>query len=137
MSGNLWGDLSKISQKKNPLNVLKEQSGYLLDATDHIIYADSYTRAPNLYHEPEKEFALEYSIRSKMMEKYKFELFTLFYDITFFPMEISIDENISESLGMNNEVIINNEQEFNEVIKLLLSSDFTKNVISSLYIMSK
>lgn len=139
MSENLWGDLKNIKQVKNPVDILKEQSGYLMDATDNMIYSDLKNRESrsNYIDEPESEFVTVYSIKSKMLEKYEFQLLTLYYDITFYPIHIELDENIQENLGENGYIKVNNEQEFLKILKKSLDNDFTKNVISSMYAMSK
>ncbi|CRK80290.1 hypothetical protein [Neobacillus massiliamazoniensis] len=138
MGKNFWGDLSELEEKRNPLDILKEQSGYLLNATNNLIFADLKNREPiPLIGEPNKQFATIFSIRSKMMEKYVFELFTLFYNITFFPLIVELDENISEALNISTTLSINNEDEFHQLLEDVLGNSFTKNVIASLYSMSK
>ncbi|HHT7166507.1 TPA: hypothetical protein ACTZ3T_002828 [Bacillus cereus] len=138
MSNNLWGDLKNLKSVNNPLDILKEQSGYLMDATDNIIYAEIRNRESKVFlGEPECEFVTIYSLKSKMLEKYEFELLTLFYGITFYPMTIELDENIAENLGIVGYVVVQNEQEFIDLLKKSLDNDLTKNIISSIYAMSK
>lgn len=142
MSKSLWGDLSSIDENHNPLDILKEQSGYLLDATNNIIYADIANRKPDIFSgDPESEFATIFSLRSKMMETYRFELFTLFYNITFFPLFVEIDENIAETLEVgfepNGFIKVENEEDFHKLLQHVLANNFTKKVITSLYAMSK
>ncbi|AJH72086.1 hypothetical protein DJ86_661 [Bacillus cereus ATCC 4342] len=138
MSRNLWGDLSNLEEKRNPLDILKEQSGYLLDATNGLIYANIRNREPiGRLGEPEKEFATIFSIRSKMMENYSFEVFALFYNITFFPMTAEVDENLAEALGIDTIYNITDEEHFHSFLEKMLGNDFTQTVITSLYTMSK
>ncbi|MEX5519763.1 hypothetical protein [Bacillus cereus] len=138
MSKNLWGDLTNLEEKRNPLDILKEQSGYLLDATNSMIYADLYTReAQEVLGEPGRDFATKFSIKSKVMNRYEFELFTLFYNVTFFPFIAEIDENVSEALNMKSTITLENEEQFYEFLQMMLGNDHTKKVITSLYAMSK
>ncbi|MGX1373443.1 hypothetical protein RKD56_000523 [Priestia megaterium] len=138
MSNNLWGDLTDINEKKNPLDTLKEQSGYLLNATNNMIYTDLRSRQPQTYRgEPECEFAVVYSIKSKVMEKYEFQLFTLYHNITFYPMYFEADENLREILDLEEYHEVKNELEFTKLLKQILDNHYTKDIIASLYAMSK
>jgi len=138
MSNNFWGDLSNIEKTKNPLNILKEQSGYLLSATNNLIYAELRNRNRDPFStDPNCEFITVYSLKSKMMDKYEFQLFTLYYDVVFYPMYIEVDSNIREKLRLDEYHMVKNEGEFLELLKKILDNEFTKSVISSLYVMSK
>ncbi|HDR7661070.1 hypothetical protein [Bacillus toyonensis] len=138
MTKNYWGDLSNIEETRNPLDVLKEQSGYLLNATNNIIYSTVKQQSGVKSGVFDAEFGTVFSIRSKKMERYSFEVFTLFHNVTFFPMYAYIDENIAETLNLGgNRVEIYDEVEFHQFLDDMLGNDHTKNVIASLYAMSK
>ena len=136
MGGNLWGDLNEIEEIRSPLDILKEQSGYLISATNSLLYTDLRRRTP-IFDEPDCEFATIFSIKSKMLEKYEFNLFTMFYNVVFYPMEIELDENIAEKMNIQGNYIVDNEQEFIKFLKLALGNKYTKNVLSAMYTMSK
>ncbi|HIE8451728.1 TPA: hypothetical protein ACXPT9_000538 [Bacillus cereus] len=138
MTKNYWGDLSEIEEASNPLDVLKEQSGYLLSATNNIIFSTVKQQSGLEYGVFDSEFSTVFSIRSKKMERYSFDVFTLLHNITFFPMYAYIDENIAETFNLNgNRVEIEDEVEFHQFLDDMLGNSHTKSVIASLYAMSK
>lgn len=134
MSKNLWGNLTSIKGDSNPLDILKEQSGYLLDATDNIIYTDLQTDEGIL---AEYDFYTVFSIKSKFMDRYEFEVFSLHYDVTFFPVLVDLDENISNELSLKSDFEIKNNEDFYSFLEKVLGCNHTKKVIASLYSMSK
>lgn len=138
MTRNFWGNLSDLEDIMNPLDVLKEQSGYLMDMTNNVIFCDINNRHPFLeLDEPDTQFCTVFSIMSKMLDQYEFQLFTIFYDVGFFPMKIELDENLSDFLGAGQLTTINNEQEFINFLNSSLNNDYTKRIIKSLYALSK
>lgn len=138
MSGSLWGDLSNIDDYGNPLDILKEQSGYLLSLTNNIIYGDITTRdtRPD-WLEPDYKFATTFKLRSKSMQNYDFELFTIYYDITFFPMTIMLEEGFAEAAGIPIENEFSKEKQFHDYLAMILSHNRTVKIIKSMYVLSK
>lgn len=104
---SLWKNLDTLtSDIKNPLDLIKEQSGYLSEGTEGIFYISnaklvnpSGTTKKVLVEKGVKDrFAYRAGLCSEYMQEYSYNIFNLYYDITFYPLIMNIPNTISEEI---------------------------------------
>lgn len=141
-SESLWPNVEEFENQLTPKEILEKQSDYLLNATKMLIYAEVETNEIDLLF-PDKEiesasFSFEYVLRSKALTSYKFILFTIYHDITIYPVKIKIDSVIKNELGFNTKyATVNNEKDFIDILAKILQSNRTKTIIASMLKLSR
>gem|GEM_PF-1953581 len=97
---NLWhkfNDVPTISA----LQILKKQGDYLLEMTYDLVYGDveniTTEKMDGSYQS--YEFSHRFVLKSKIRDDYKYELLSIHYDISLYPMTIKIDKDVSTEIA--------------------------------------
>lgn len=105
---NLWQDLETLeSDINNPIELVETQSEYLQDGTKGLFYIEIdevhkiSSIARNIIADVgiKSDFTYKMSLRSAYLPDYAFDIFRIFYGITFYPLLISIPNEIGEKIG--------------------------------------
>ncbi len=150
---NLWKDLDTLtSDIKNPLDLIKEQSGYLSEGTGGIFYISdatlgnmgSVTKRALVDKGIKDRFTYKVSLCSEYMQEYSYNIFNLYYDITFYPLIMNIPNTISEEIQsrISSEYItsgaersyymIRSQDEFEEILSEIFNCECLRTVMKNM-----
>lgn len=124
---NLWGDLKTNDLPTPPVAILKEQAAFLSDATDGLLNGVIF----QLKHTPPGEFPIfEFHISAPLLNDYSVEILWIQVPDTGYPLLINdvLDQRERET---------NNEDEFKEILQMILSSEICHNVVRMMMSQSK
>lgn len=135
---NLWPDFADpTGDIKMPHEILNTQGSFLLQKTKGIIYAEVLkietdgTWMTEDYDEIEGAFGFRFTIRSKLMDHYRFELFKIFHDFDCYPLTMLLDEKIYEELGLKKPIALaRDEEEYFELLKKIFNSKRLITIVS-------
>jgi hypothetical protein len=135
---SLWpADINQPLDLKSPYLLIKKQASELGIQTNNIVEAI----VSEVSTKTKAQFAYAFYLHSSITN-YSYRLFSFYFDIDFYPVTLRVDEEISQEVDLNpgdfitNEVKVNNEEELNDYLKLIFSSQKTKRVVSALYKMA-
>lgn len=138
---NLWPNFNDIQKIKTPKEILEEQGKILPKLTNDLVYVtidpsavfNSDFSLTNKY-----DFTYDLNIRGRKLENYKFKLLTLGHNITIYPVRMRLDTDIRKEVGLNNlDIIIDNNNNFVNILREVLNSNKLKYVIASIISLSK
>jgi hypothetical protein len=142
----LWNLDLEPSKMQAPLNVLKEQASFLGKMTKNVLEAEVKKTEPlytiqsfnktrsgiDLMAKYIVGFSYEFVIKAPSLN-YSYRLFAVLYDVYLYPIEIFPDIDIMREIGSNEEYIIaNDEKKFIELLRVILSAEKTRKILSSL-----
>jgi len=78
------------------------------------------------------EFSYQFFLLGKFLKSYKFKLLDFSHSITMYPVDISIDSEIAEELGVEHDIELDTEEEFISVISKIFNTERVKTVIGSI-----
>lgn len=147
---NLWGDF-KPRLINTPNTILETSIKQLRAISNNFVYAElsqsSGGNTVNLTLGKYYKFNFAFLIKSKYLENYSFKAFSIHYDLISYPLQLKIDETIKKSiipqiisLGKDpnqSQITINSEDEFIRILKFILQSEKMKEIINTLYSVSK
>jgi hypothetical protein len=135
---DLWPNDIAAPKKKAPVTILKDQASLLGNKTQGLVLADikksdadSFYVGKKLY---KKQFVYKFYIVSPALENYRYNLFSMANGIDLYPVLFSVDEDIGQELGLEEDkpLTANSESEFIETIKKLFASKKTIKVVHSI-----
>lgn len=149
---NLWGDLSEIKTIRTPQKILNEQASYLNGTTKNKIIASLIkTDDPITFlSERDADFKFDFVLTSPSIKGYKYKIFRIYHNVQIYPLYIKIEESLVDEIA---EELINinlddepeimdlhdyceyeilNEETFINSLRVILSSNTVRRVISSL-----
>ena len=100
---NLWKGLDALEIKaNNPVDLVREQADFLSEGTDDILMLEVAevnrigTKTREVLQEIgiEAQFTYRVALASTYLRDYAYNIFTFFYDITFYPMLVSVPKEI-------------------------------------------
>ncbi|AMN35160.1 hypothetical protein ACSXC4_01835 [Clostridium perfringens] len=147
---NLWGDF-KPTLINTPNSILDTSIKQLKTISNNFIYAELAqshgNEIVNITSGRFYKFNFAFLIKSKYLENYSFKAFSIHYDLISYPLQLKIDETIKKSirsqimsLGKDpnqSQITISNENEFIAILKFILQSEKMKEIINTLYSISK
>jgi hypothetical protein len=135
---DLWpGDLATVTTR-SPFTILKEQASLLGSKTKNIVNAT--VRDASVYKDV-KPFNYSFFIASPALGNYSYRLFTISYDVDFYPVEFKVDDAIAREIGvaqhgmpigLQEGLIAWQEEEFIRILSLILGSGKTRQVIRAI-----
>jgi N-glycosylase/DNA lyase len=141
---NLWPDFGEFANYNTPKEILEQQAKFLPKLTGEIIYAEirDLTDGDIMFDQEISgaDFSYKFLLKSKFMDKYQFEIMTIFHDISIYPINIRIEKLIKEEVTPDKpqrSLKIASEEEFNKLLFDIFHSSRMKNVIGSLFKLSK
>ncbi len=142
---NLWGEIS-TEKIETPKSILETQAKYLSDATNKKVYAEIERDYINENAEKDDNLRFNFIIRGKYMDNYGYQLLKIATPVDLYPVKIYLDQKtldeITVKLGDNNfipflqYVTADNEKEYIDILRLVLSSKRVKNLITGILSMS-
>ena len=80
-----------------------------------------------------RKFVYEFFLTSLATPKYKYRIMFIAFNISIYPVEISVEKSITEELKMGeSEFIVRSEEEFLDILKEILQSRRVAEVINNL-----
>lgn len=148
---SLWGNFN-LETIKTPSSILDEVIKDLKDMTQNIIYAELISNSNTDTDVFDilglgSEFTFRFLIKSKYMDNYSFEAFSIYHNVLPYPLNMKIDSEISNSIkgeltNLNKDISkafisINSEEEFLKILSFILQSKRMKEIINMLYTLAK
>lgn len=123
---DLWGELSLEENIRTPVTILREQAALLGQKTQNVLQGDVRIGRHGV-----SDFEAEFFITAPALDDYAYQLFSVIYPLTMYPLRIS-------------ETIINmppiqypTEESFINALGIILSHAKVRKIISSLVAQSK
>lgn len=151
---NLWQDLDTLtSDLNNPIDLVKTQSDYLEDGTGNLFYIDIEAfRKPGAISRTaidnagiKNDFMYKMSLSSAYLEEYKFNIFNIYYGITFYPLLVNVPREIGEEIIENCECIqvetnsknkmyllVSSEGEFEQLLETVFNCEKVRMVLKNM-----
>ncbi len=139
---NLWPDSFAENTKPSAKSLLEEQAKLLPKITNGIVFAEvvELDRVESIREAMYNEFCYRLNIRGKFLEGYSFKVMSFSHDITLYPVEFHLDEQLAEELRIRsafNTKKIDNPEELERFLGMVLTSNRIKNVVGSILKLSK
>lgn len=130
---DLWPDFDPTKAIETPKKILEKQGEYLLGKTNGIVYATCEELAKNMISEQAKDYAFRYSfyIASKNLKEYKFDIFSIYHNMTLYPLLIVVEAEVANDIGIKKK-IVNGKQEFEELLRAIFASRVIESIIGTL-----
>ena len=131
---NLWPDdiAPSVPNPNLPVIIVREQASLLGKKTNNLIEAEVMQVV-----DPEK-FIYNFLIVAPVLNSYKYRLFTILHHISPYPVVFDIDKEVCEELDLGkSEYMAQSEIEFIEILRAVLHTKKTQEVIGTLLSMSK
>lgn len=151
MEKNLWGNLDGLVDEVSvPEDILIRQAEYLKESFDGLVSCK--VSRINLSKEWKKfyneidivsDFSYSFRVCSDYVEKYEYEICSITYGITMYPLAISFGEGVAEEVGEAFElkdgdtVIVDDEEMLLNVLQKILSSKGVHQVLKGLLTIAK
>ena len=140
---NLWADIVEVITEPSPKGLMKEQAAYLKAKTKGLLVAEVATYQVDkslvvsedffgygkLQQNQNNENFIQTFYNVVPTLKYRYILFTVSHTILGFPAEFTYDDD--------RKLIANNEKEFLDILKQILSSEKTQRILSALLIQAR
>lgn len=160
-NNNFWKENYKVLGEHNPIELLKLICKQLSQKTSDKVYAEiseiethikdmydltSLADKMTIFTKPANKKPKDQlgeknddsiktyliSIKCKDFKEYAYKLFFIEFNFTMYPVKIAMDEDISRELNLEDVIEIENENDYIEIIRQILSSDKVTNIIQSL-----
>ena len=94
---DLWPAIDDVPKKKSPNVILEEQGLLLKDKTNNIIQAEIKRSSLSVFRNEiiKVPFIYEFYIKAPLL-RYKYNLFSIAYDIFMYPTHFDIDRKLQE-----------------------------------------
>lgn len=150
---NLWSNLETLtSELKNPIDIIRAQSDYLREGTNGllcILNNDIKRLSPQtaevLKHQKiVGQFKYKVVIASDYLPDYSFNFMSLFYDITFYPLLVTIPRDIADDIEkestfttvFENEIRkyynVNNQDELERILEVVFNCEKIRTVLQNM-----
>lgn len=133
-NNDLWADIPEVTES-SPKELMKEQAAYLKKRTKGLITAEVVTHSfvdTSIPHtsksEPSRFTEMFYLVVPKI--KYRYDLFSVSHPVLGYPAKFTFDYDELK-------VTANNEQEFLDILKQILSSNKTSRILAALLAQAK
>jgi len=128
---NLWPDDITTINVKVPVAILREQASLLGKKTQNIVESQVQRLDKGL--EDVGMFVYGFYIVAPALGNYRYKLFTVCHDVSSYPVNFDIDEDIKNEICPDkNTISAESEKEFLEILKKIFQSKRTKQIIGSL-----
>lgn len=151
---NLWQDLENLKGGvNNPVELVEEQSEFLKEGTGELFYIEvseitkpsSSTTRTLMNTGIERDFLYRMDLCSDELTEYSFNIFNIYYGITFYPLlvnapsEIGIEvidrgsfNCVDSSSGTRDYFVINSEDEFEQMLEAIFNSEKVRTVLRNM-----
>lgn len=155
---NLWQKEFSPIEIESPKKILKEQGEYLSEITGGLIVAKAngydgtihsgtihglsslalnlgdreYNVQDDLGDIQEGTFKYEFYIASPKAPDYKYRVMFIEHNISLYPVNIVLDQEIATEINVNEEVVCENVNEFEAILTSILNSSKIEKIINAL-----
>lgn len=133
---DMWPNDFTVGINRSPKEIVDQQCSYLERATNAVVYANSYKSKPDpgILIMPGDNSKLWYrmDIRGKYLEDYYFRLISYCHGIELYPCDVMIEKSIADDIKKPTKCSVKNEDEFVELLKLVIGSERLRNIIGSM-----
>ena len=127
---NLWPEDIALTQIVAPVAILKEQAALLGERTKNLVEG-RVTQRKRDYLYP-LTLTYDFDLVAPALDHYQYRLFSISHDVEFYPLTIDNSDALND-----NQLHVNDEEEFLSALGQIFSSDKTKGVIKSLVAQSR
>jgi hypothetical protein len=117
---NLWGDIPKPDHLITPSNILKEQASILTEETKGLLVGEIKRELPG-----NNPFVVELRIKAPALNGYVHGVLEVKYGIELYPALV-------RGLAISESMTCSTQEEFEEALGKILSSDRVRQVIAAL-----
>lgn len=138
MNENLWPSSIDLNDKiVTPKQILDDQALFVSKLTSDVLFAE-LKELSKILDSIMEDFYYGFFIKSRFMDDYSYRVFTIAYNISMYPLYISLDSDIANELQLDLiSYEIKNEKELLENLKKIFSSNKLQMVLKNLYKMSR
>ena len=123
---NLWGELSSYETLRTPYTILKEQASILTEITNGLLMGEVKLFQPNSSNRNDLKFIADLNIKVPSLNNYTYAVVSVEYSINLYPLVVN--NYVVNDHGRN----CSSEEEFENALGEILSSEEVKKVISAL-----
>jgi hypothetical protein len=126
---NLWGSIPTAEEVKPPVTILREQAAFLGELTNKILLADVSVKRDGT--------KLNFSLRiiAPALDSYTYVVLTAAHSLHIYPVTVTDRTNLEGGKYPVHEC--ENESQYKEALRSILTSERLHRVITSLLIQSK
>ena len=151
---NLWKDLETLeSDMTNPIDLVEAQSKYLEEGTDDMLFIEiddvykisTVTKNVIANVDLKNDFMYKASLCSAGLSDYSFTIFTVFYGITFYPLLLSVPNEIADEFVATSAIevvdstsknrtyfLAKTEEEYEQLLENVLNSERVRTVLKNM-----
>jgi len=143
---DLWPDdlIDRAEKVETPLSILKEQASILGQKTANRIEGKVVDQGKwSRQDRDQYPFQYRFLIIAPTLENYRFDVFSVYYGIDFYPFLMETDRDISEEIylecevepshiGSESEFSVKSEDQFRELLKKIFGSTKVRKVVAAL-----
>ena len=151
MEKNLWGNLDGlVGDLSVPEDILNKQAEYLKESFGGLVSCKvlriNLSKEWKLFYDGlhiASDFTFSFRICSDYVEKFEYEICSMTYGITMYPLALSFEEGIAEEvkeqlkLKDGDTVVVDNEEMLLNVLQKILSSKEVHQVLKGLLTIAK
>ncbi|RLC13043.1 MAG: hypothetical protein DRI57_17030 [Deltaproteobacteria bacterium] len=142
---DLWPENLAANRIKSPVTILKEQASLLGQKTQNAVQAQvrsieaDYQGYWETLTEKEMKLRYEFCILAPGLGNYRYKLFTISHNVDLYPVIFNLDEGVAGEMEddrfekRGTEVLAKSEKEFSDMLKEILRSERTKEIIQVLF----
>jgi len=142
---NLWPEQFEENTSPSTKALLEEQSKLLLKLTNGMVDAEvvEQERLDQITTGLQNEFAYSFNLLGKFIDNYRFRVLSFAHDITLYPVDFQVDEQIGKELQLSRTTAygyktrIGEPSEVEDFLASVLNSQRIKNVVGSIIKLSK
>jgi hypothetical protein len=136
---SLWPKSFAELEVRTPKEIIEAQFKYLPTLTGDKVYGDLFELGEEFASRTfynSYPFAFRVFLKGKFLKDYSFELFYIAYGITIYPVEVSIDEELSNEINsdvsFSRRYSFGSEEEFVTFLESVFKSERIKKVIGAI-----
>lgn len=137
---NLWKTSYEEAKTDPPLKFIQEQCSLLPKLTGDMVYADieEMDSSTKIYDNMSNDFEYDFVLIGKFLGDFSYRIMSFSYDISMYPVRISVNDEIAKSLKYESKISkIASQEELEKFIGEVLKSGRVTEVISSIIKLSK
>ncbi|MBU8730442.1 hypothetical protein KM915_10290 [Cytobacillus oceanisediminis] len=139
---SLWPSSFDEQNSQTPQEILEQQAKFLPKITEDMVVAVLEEVEEDFFDKMieglKGDFFYQFLLKSKFLPNYHFRVMTFSHEITIYPIYIRFEDEIKKELALQaRTLVINNEEEFIQLIEKLFNSERMKKVIGAMIKLAK
>lgn len=151
---NLWQDLGTLtSDVKNPVDLIRTQSEFLDEGTNGLFYIDidEFTKESSATSKAmaqiglKGDFMYKMSLCSDYLSEYSFNIFNIYYGISFYPLLVNVPYEIGQEIERDGSVDklpqfsstreyfkANSEEQFEQILEAIFNCEKVRTILTNM-----